>query len=572
MRNLFRNSIFLFFVFILQGCLAVSASEGFDKFLGTYETYTGYEYSIGKSSVRLYLFNPQTLDYRGLYQLNDSTFIAYESILKNDISKQEIKLTFHKSKNNYNLTVLQNEKEVKAAKSSKYLETEVTFSNKQINLKGNLLMPNTSGKVPAVVLVHGSGEQDRNGYASYIRLIADHLARNGIAVLTYDKRGCGKSSGNWASASFNDLAEDALAGYNYLKKNPQIDTMKIGLGGSSQAGWILAKAVSLEPSTPFIFCISGAGMGISAAKQNIYNNQTELINLGANKATVTRAKQAWNALYRYIKNGEQKDGEQLDEFVNRIDKEEYLNYFPPLSNTFSVDGKDYWFQTLEVNYDPIPDWKAYKGDVYTVFGGLDASTPVSLVIDRLQPIMPIQQTNSSKKLVIYPKSSHLILQASKKSDSEFGNLKKFAPYFLSGISDWILSVTQTHSNDIYQVKRLEKDWLRAYEKCNVMEMEKILDDKFQITFPNGYKQDKNIILDGLTKTNENCKQLRLYTTRTEATQYENSVILRGIVTTECSEPDSGEKSYFRQRYTDTYLKIGENWKVIASHLSELNTN
>lgn len=557
--------VWCFTLTLFQSCF--SQTDGFpdlDSRLGTYRTAEGIEYVIGKSSVRYFLYDPNTLDYRGLYKQNDSVWNSYRSILKDSLAQIEKQIIFYSNESKARIGIKVNSKNFIATKVEEYLEEKVNFTSDGLTLNGTLLLPNRKQKVPAVVLVHGSGEQDRNGYASYIRTIADHLVKNGIAVLTYDKRGCGQSEGNWTNASFNDLAKDAIQGYKLLGSYPRIDQNQIGLGGSSQAGWILAKAVGLKPSIPFIFCISGAGMGISAAQQNIYNNVTELKILGANKTILNKSRNAWNRLYDYIKTEKDSHAKELDGILNTVSNPEYLNYFPPKSSSFSLDKKEWWFQTLEVNYDPIPDWKSYRGNLYAVFGNLDASTPVDKVLSRLKPTLA-EGLNSSNYVHTYDNASHLILEATLKSDSEFGSLKQFKPYFFSDLSNWMLKVAGYQSNGTNAVLDLEKAWLKAYEQKDLKSMKRIVDDDFRITFPNGMEQTKEMIMEYLSNQDIYCPEMRIYTTNTTATEYENVIILRGVVTSECKIENT--INYQRQRYTDTYVRRDGLWKVVASHLS-----
>lgn len=549
-----------------QSCFSQKAEfQDLDSRLGSYSTNEGKEYVIGKSSVRYYLYDPGTLDYRGLYQQNDSLWASYPSLLKDSLDQIEKQITFSTDNGNASLHIMENAKSCRATKDEEYVEENIQFSSDGITLKGTLLLPNKKQKVPAVVLVHGSGEQDRNGYASYIRIIADHLAKNGIAVLTYDKRGCGASAGDWGEASFKDLAQDAIQGHKFLATLSEIDQNQIGLGGSSQAGWILAKAVSLEPSIPFVFCISGAGMGISAAQQNIYNNVTELRTLGANETQLAQSDNAWNALYDYIKTSDGSYAHRLDYILASVSNPEFLNYFPPPSSSINLDKKEWWFQTLEVNYDPIPDWKSYRGNIYAVFGSLDASTPVEMVLSLLKPALS-GVTNNLNHIQTYASASHLILEATIKSDSEFGSLKRFKPYFFSDLSNWILKVAGYQNAPVSEVIAFEKKWLNAYEQRNLVLMTEIVDNDFVITFPNGVKQTKQMILKHLPTQEVYCPEMQIYTTSTTATEYDNVIVLRGIVTTECNVGST--KNFQRQRYTDTYIENNGQWIVVASHLSD----
>ena len=143
-------------------------------------------------------------------------------------------------------------------------EEEISFKDGDVTLAGSLLLPSTPGPYPAVVFVHGSGPSSRNDY----RLIASYFAANGVAALIFDKRGVGKSSGNWAASGFDELAGDALAAIETLKTRADIQPRNIGLCGMSQAGWIMPLAASRSPDVAFLISLSGPG--VSPEEQGAY--------------------------------------------------------------------------------------------------------------------------------------------------------------------------------------------------------------------------------------------------------------------------------------------------------------
>jgi pimeloyl-ACP methyl ester carboxylesterase len=146
---------------------------------------------------------------------------------------------------------------------------DISFPNGNILLAGTLINPNTGGKHPAIILVHGSGVEDRE----YILPDAHFLIRHGVAVLGYDKRGVGGSTGDWNTASFDDLAGDVVAAFRYLQTRADIDHSQIGLLGVSQAGWVMPLAAVRAKQLAFLISISGAG--ISAAETTINQAQNE---------------------------------------------------------------------------------------------------------------------------------------------------------------------------------------------------------------------------------------------------------------------------------------------------------
>lgn len=139
-----------------------------------------------------------------------------------------------------------------------YSEEFINFKSGQLRLCGTLTRPNTEGKCPAVVLIHGSGPHTRDeiiGPHHFFGLLADYLSRRGIAVLRYDKRGIAYSDGNYATATSLDFADDAEAAFNFLKSRNDIDTQRIGLLGHSEGGMI-APIVARRVAPAFIVMLA----------------------------------------------------------------------------------------------------------------------------------------------------------------------------------------------------------------------------------------------------------------------------------------------------------------------------
>ena len=146
-----------------------------------------------------------------------------------------------------------------------YKSEEVTVRNEQdgINLAGTLTLPEKGNKFPAVVLVTGSGAQNRDeeimGHKPFL-VIADYLTRNGIAVLRCDDRGTAASQGNHATATNEDFATDTEAAINYLRGRKEINTKKIGIIGHSAGGIIAFIVAAKDPAIAFIVSLAGAGV------------------------------------------------------------------------------------------------------------------------------------------------------------------------------------------------------------------------------------------------------------------------------------------------------------------------
>ena len=143
---------------------------------------------------------------------------------------------------------------LKAAPS--FVEREVTFKNGSVTLAGTLLLPQRTKAVAAVVFIHGSGAEGR--WAS--RYLATQLASGGIAALIFDKRGVGGSSGDWRSATLEDLAADGAAAVAFARREATIDSARVGLHGHSQGGTLAPLVAARAQNVAFIVGSAAAGV------------------------------------------------------------------------------------------------------------------------------------------------------------------------------------------------------------------------------------------------------------------------------------------------------------------------
>lgn len=156
-----------------------------------------------------------------------------------------------------------------------YLEEEVSFASGDVTLAGTLTLPPGDARVPALLLITGSGAQDRNqeilGHKPFL-VIADHLTRAGYGVLRVDDRGVGGSTGTDADATFEDFVGDALAGVELLRAHPRVDPDRVGLLGHSQGGY-LAPVAALESGGGVAFAILLAGPALDGFSVLVAQNE-----------------------------------------------------------------------------------------------------------------------------------------------------------------------------------------------------------------------------------------------------------------------------------------------------------
>jgi pimeloyl-ACP methyl ester carboxylesterase len=158
-----------------------------------------------------------------------------------------------------------------------YISEDVIYENslQQVTLGATLTKPKGDGKFPVVIMITGSGAQDRDetiGMHKPFFVIADYLTNHGIAVLRVDDRGVGKSTGDFKSSTSADFATDVMAGINYLKTRNDIDTSKIGLMGHSEGGLIAPYVAARRKDVAFIVLLAGPAVG---GKKTLYYQAVE---------------------------------------------------------------------------------------------------------------------------------------------------------------------------------------------------------------------------------------------------------------------------------------------------------
>lgn len=204
-----------------------------------------------------------------ILKLNLTNFKIEYSGVFNDSS---IKGTFTQAGQSFPLDLSRTEVEKKVIprpqeplKPYPYYSEDVTFENKKANLTlaGTLTLPKKEGVFPVVVLITGSGPQNRDeelaGHKPFL-VLSDYLTRNGIAVLRYDDRGVGQSKGEFKTATSADFASDVSAAVSYLHSRKDINPTKIGLIGHSEGGLIAPMVASRSKDIAFIVLLAGPGL------------------------------------------------------------------------------------------------------------------------------------------------------------------------------------------------------------------------------------------------------------------------------------------------------------------------
>ena len=330
-----------------------------------------------------------------------------------------------------------------------YKEEIVSFENRldKVTLTGTLTIPESAGPYPAVLLLSGSGGSDRDqliwGHRSFL-VLSDYLTRQGIAVLRYDDRGVGRSTGNYDASTFEDFKRDALAGVGYLKTRQEIDVKKIGFIGHSEGAVIGPLAASESPDVAFMVLMAAPG---SSDFDGLLKQFTDgyRANGASEKAITFKASILRKIFYTIrqeddlevarskIKNLLQKAKPELAKFsANERQKIELESM-----DTYKFD----WmlspgFSSI-LRYNPEKTLMKVKCPVLALHGDRDMQIPK----ENLKGIEATLKTGGNHQYLVKEFSglNHLFQTAKTGSPSEYAKIEEtISPIVLNMMSDWIL--------------------------------------------------------------------------------------------------------------------------------------
>lgn len=322
-------------------------------------------------------------------------------------------------------------REVTARRLTTYREEEVTFKSADGTLlAGSLFLPSGRKAHPAVVFAHGSSAQTRNGYYGYIRFQAEAYARKGIAALAFDKRGTGKSQGDWETASLVDLGRDVAAGVRYLRTRPDIHGDRIGLTGGSQAGWIMPLATRDVPDVRFIQQRSAASaLGLREQERLRIILQMQFDKYS--QSEIDRALRIRDMMDDYAASGEGWD--PLAAEAKKVENEYWMKTF--IGGFPARDAPDWAWLRENFATDPVPDIVRFRGSWHVLYGGKDPIAP--LQVGKAALVAAIRRGNSRDVTIeIMPSATHNYLEAEIGSEREFPGLSRIVPGFYERIVNW----------------------------------------------------------------------------------------------------------------------------------------
>jgi len=329
-----------------------------------------------------------------------------------------------------------------------YKIEEVRYENKKadgIKLAGTLTIPDGEGKHPVVILISGSGAQDRD--ESILKhkpfwVLADYLSRNGYAVLRFDDRGVGESEGTFAGATSADFATDVVAGVEFLKGQPNIDADKIGLMGHSEGGLIAPMVASKDKNIAFIILLAGPGV---PGNELLLQQSDDIMKVKGLDENLRKTLRNINSkLYETVLN-DKKNKKDVNDLMEAV-KEEFDAISDKDKETLGITESAFrqGLKPLESAWmryflRSVPDdyLKKVKCPVLALNGDKDLQVAGKANLDGIKASL-VKAKNTKNKCVLLPNLNHLFQTCETGAVEEYVNIEEtFAPDAMEIILEWL---------------------------------------------------------------------------------------------------------------------------------------
>lgn len=328
-----------------------------------------------------------------------------------------------------------------------YIEEHVSYDNviAGVTLSGTLTLPASIEPFPIVILIAGSGPNDRDeaiyGHKPFL-VLADYLTRRGVAVLRFDKRGCGNSTGSYDKATTKDFSDDLLAGIEYIKSRTDVNFSQIGLIGHSEGGIIAPIVATKSKDVAFIVLMAGTGV---TGEEIVYEQGTLLQRAaGVDEDTIARSRNFLELMCTLVKSeaDPQIAGKQLREiaknYMETIKNTPFaLEYLKKLEGRINTD----WFRYY-LTFDPRNTLKQTRVPILVLNGERDLQVSSK---QNLPVISQMLQEAGNKNVTVFefPKLNHLFQTCEIGSIEEYATIEEtLSPLVLKMIAEWVLECTK----------------------------------------------------------------------------------------------------------------------------------
>lgn len=319
-------------------------------------------------------------------------------------------------------------------------EVSIAVPGQQVRLAGTLTLPRGEGRCPAVLLVTGSGPQNRDeeifGHKPFL-VLADYLTRHGFAVLRYDDRGVGQSTGDYAAATTRDFMNDAAAAYSYLASREETDPAKTGVLGHSEGGKIAFMLAAANPGVAFV--ISMAGSALRGDSVLMMQNREALSGQQAGPAlTDAYCRTLRKILDAKIGSDIRSLRKDSLRYMQELFQEEAVNSNYVLKSGLMslLFSEDPWFD-FYIGYDPAEDIARVRCPVLALNGAKDVQVDADINLRLLGKILR-ESGNPHVRVIKYEDTNHLFQECTTGQVTEYNRIEQtLSPRVLSDIAEWL---------------------------------------------------------------------------------------------------------------------------------------
>ncbi len=318
-----------------------------------------------------------------------------------------------------------------------YYCEEVKFKNTKdnIELAGTLTLPEKTGKYPAVILITGSGPQNRDeelmGHKPFL-VLADYLTKNGIAVLRYDDRGTAGSTGDFKTATTYDFAKDVESAVVYLQSRKEIDKHKIGLIGHSEGGIVAPIVASANKDVDFIVLM--AGPSLRGDKLLLLQKRVIETQMGESQQYIEAGQQMFAGAYNIILN-ENIDKELLPDTLSKYIDSQNSAALPAEEKAVMISQLSSPWMINFIRLDPVDYLSKVKCPVLAINGSKDIQVPPKENLAVMEDVFKGKKNKKVKKL---SGLNHLFQECETGAIIEYGTIEQtISPMALNEILYWI---------------------------------------------------------------------------------------------------------------------------------------
>jgi alpha-beta hydrolase superfamily lysophospholipase len=398
------------------------------RFEGSYLLARDHLVVLARTVFGLSFVDFETGETRAMTPLSDSALSATTTLFGRVPIDFQVELRRDATDAVTGLVIERSNGDVEYARRLTFRHEEVTFRNGDVVLSGTIVLPAGPGPHPALVRTHGSGAATR------ATPMAEWFAYNGIAFLSYDKRGVGRSTGQWRNASMKDLAQDAVAAVALLKSRADIDSRRIGVSGGSEGAWVAPLAAALSPDVRFLYV--GAFSGHSLGESIVWRIQTLLTLDGHFSAQEVASAVALRRLYNEAIVGN-RGYDSLRVAIQLGRRERWFAFARvPDSLPVTLDSVALARERHFLDFDPDTAWSRVRVPALFLAGGRDRSAASLETWPRIATALR-RAGNNAYTLRVFPTANHEGLEAATGADDEYPVLHRYAPGYFLTLLEWL---------------------------------------------------------------------------------------------------------------------------------------